>query len=131
MERIDFFLRQKTTISATLLLRAKGSKGTFVNLPYISLNLNLKIYLFLFQGRNLLSLSTTEGLTPLSLAIINGQTAIIEAYFQHRIAKKSIYLQSDIIKDSCLTIPHLLFQFSPLTHPKCLLKRKDNINYLK
>ena len=112
-----------------IVTQTKGSKGTFVILPYNSVI--RKFILFLYQGRNLLSLSTTEGLTPLSLAIINGQTAIIEAYFQHRIAKKSIYLQSDIIKDSCLTIPHLLFQFSPLTHPKCLLKRKENINYLK
>lgn len=46
MERIDFFLRQKTTISATLLLRA----GTFVNRQYNYLNLNLKIYFIFVSG---------------------------------------------------------------------------------
>ena len=80
------------------------------------------------QGRKLLPLSTTAGLTPLCFAIINGQTAIVEEYFQHRVAKKAIYFQSDVVKSTQQTIPHLLFQFAPLLHPKVLLKRKACMN---
>jgi hypothetical protein len=81
-------------------------------------------YLALIQGRKLLPLSTTGGLSALCFAIINGQTAIIEEYFQNRVAKKAIYFQSDVVKATQQTIPHLLFQFAPLVHPKVLLKRK-------
>jgi hypothetical protein len=85
---------------------------------------NLRL-LSLYQGRKLLPLSTSGGLSPLCFAIINGQTAIIEEYFQHRVAKKAIYFQSDVVKQTKQTIPHLLFQFAPLVHPKVLLKRKE------
>ena len=63
----------------------------------------MQLYAY-FQGRKLLPLSTGAGLTPLSLAIINGQTNIVEEYFQHRVAKKSIYFQSDVIKVKNISI---------------------------
>ena len=77
------------------------------------------------QGRKLFAVSTKAGLSPLMFAIINGQTGIIEEYLTNRISKNTIYWNSDMIKETKQTIPHLLFQFCPIIHPKILLKRKD------
>ena len=38
-----------------------------------------------------MTLPTTAGLTPLMFAIINGQAAIVEEYFNNRNSKKDIY----------------------------------------
>ena len=77
------------------------------------------------QGRKLLAVSTSTGLSPLMFAIINGQTAFVEEYLSNRNSKNTIYWTSDVIKETKQTIPHLLFQFCPSVHPKILLKRKD------
>ena len=78
-----------------------------------------------FQGRKLLAVSTSTGLSPLMFAIINGQTHIVEEYLTNRNSKNTIYWTSNMIKETKQTIPHLLFQFCPSVHPKILLKRKD------
>ena len=49
----------------------------FVNIFYIFYDFFLIFYL---QGRKLLPLSTSAGLTPLSLAIINGQAGGCTSY---------------------------------------------------
>ena len=72
-----------------------------------------------------MAVSTNTGLSPLMFAIINGQTAIVEEYLANRNSKNTIYWNSDVIKETKQTIPHLLFQFCPSIHPKILLKRKD------
>ena len=79
----------------------------------------------LFQGRKLLAVSTNTGLSPLMFAIINGQTRIIEEFLSNRNSKNTIYWNSEVIKETKQTIPHLLFQFCPSIHPKVLYKRKD------
>ena len=78
-----------------------------------------------FQGRKLLAVSTNAGLSPLMFAIINGQTAIIEEYLTNRNSKNTVYWNSDVIKETKQSIPHILFQYCPSIHPKILLKRKD------
>merc|ERR1712106_407091 len=77
------------------------------------------------NGRKLLALSTTSGLSPLMFAIINGQSSIVEEYLTNRNSKNTIHFNSDTIKDTKQTIPHLLFQYCPTVHPKFILKRKD------
>ena len=72
-----------------------------------------------------MAVSTNTGLSPLMFAIINGQTTIVEEYLANRNSKNTIYWNSDVIKETKQTIPHLLFQFCPSIHPKILLKRKD------
>ena len=53
----------------------------------------------LLQGRKLLTLPTTSGLTPLMFAVINGQTSIVEEYFNNRNSKKDIYFHK-VVKDN-------------------------------
>ena len=72
-----------------------------------------------------MAVSTTTGLTPLMFAIINGQTNTVEEYLSNRNSKNTIYWNSNVIKETKQTIPHLMFQFCPSIHPKILLKRKD------
>ena len=79
----------------------------------------------MLQGRKLLAVSTNTGLSPLMFAIINGQTKIIEEFLSNRNSKNTIYWNSEVIKETKQSIPHLLFQFCPSIHPKSLYKRKD------
>jgi len=84
-----------------------------------------KLFCLDTNGRKLLALSSTCGLSPLMLAIINGQSSIIEEYLTNRNSKNTIHFNSDTIKETKQTIPHLLFQYCPTVHPKFILKRKD------
>jgi len=76
------------------------------------------------NGRKLLTLPTTAGLTPLMFAIINGQATIVEEYFNNRNSKKDIYFHK-VVRDTKQTLLFLLFLYCPSVSPKVVLKRKD------
>ena len=78
----------------------------------------------MFQGRKLLTLPTTAGLTPLMFAVINGQTAIVDEYFANRNSKKDIYFHK-VVRDTKQTLLFLLFLHCPGVKPSVVLKRKD------
>ena len=89
-----------------------------------------------------MTLPTTSGLTPLMFAVINGQTCIVEEYFNNRNSKKDIYFHKvvndkqtierksyekvvKVVRDTKQTLLFLLFLYCPSVSPKVVLKRKD------
>ena len=80
-------------------------------------------------------------------AVINGQTSIVEEYFNNRNSKKDIYFHKvvtykktkqkienrkqnlrnnlQVVRDTKQTLLFLLFLYCPSVSPKVVLKRKD------
>ena len=58
------------------------------------------------------------------MAVINGQAAIVEEFFNNRNSKKEINFQKTL-RDTKQTLPFLLFLHCPSIRPGVLLKRKD------
>jgi len=128
---MDFLKTSAQPDSCTILwdehLEWKDESGcTLLHISCWTGNMELfKLFCADSSGRKLLALSTSSGLSPLMFAIINGQSDIVEEYLTNRNSKNSIYFNTDIIKETKQTIPHLLFQHCPTVHPKFILKRKD------